>query len=125
MEDQYEGVGKAFVNHYYHVFDNERASLISLYQPTSLLNFEGQKFQGLEEISTKINGLPFDQCRHLISTIDSQPSFVNGGVIVFVSGSLQLAGEEHQLRFSQMFHLIPTTQGSYFVQNDIFRLNYC
>ncbi|XP_021853548.1 nuclear transport factor 2B [Spinacia oleracea] len=122
--EEYEGLGTSFVNHYYHLFDNERSSLISLYQPTSLLTFEAQKFQGVEEISAKINSLPFDQCRHSISTIDSQPSS-NGGIIVFVSGSLQLAGEEHHLRFSQMFHLIPTAQGSYFVQNDIFRLNYC
>ncbi|XP_021719400.1 nuclear transport factor 2-like [Chenopodium quinoa] len=124
MED-YEGLGTSFVIHYYNLFDNERPSLISLYQPTSLLTFEGQKFQGVEEISNKINSLPFNQCLHSISTIDTQPSSINGGIIVFVSGSLQLAGEEHQLRFSQMFHLIPTTQGSYFVQNDIFRLNYC
>ncbi|CAO2842595.1 unnamed protein product [Amaranthus hypochondriacus] len=125
MENEYEGVGNAFVSHYYNLFDNDRASLFSLYQPTSLLSFEGQKFEGVEEIVSKINSLPFDQCRHSISTIDSQPSSINGGIIVFVSGSLQLAEEEHQLRFSQMFHLIPTTQGSYFVQNDIFRLNYC
>ncbi|KAL9236636.1 hypothetical protein vseg_011280 [Gypsophila vaccaria] len=118
-------IGKAFVDHYYHLFDTERPSLRTLYEPTSLLSFEGQEFRGVEEISTKISSLPFDQCRHLISTIDSQPSVVTGGIIVFVSGSLQLGGEEHPLRFSQMFHLIPTPQGSFFVQNDIFRLNYC
>lgn len=100
--EEYEGVGRAFVDHYYHLFDNERPSLITLYHPASLLNFEGQKFQGIEEISSKLNGLPFDQCRHAISTIDSQPSSINGGIVVFVSGSLQLTGEEHQLRFSQV-----------------------
>uniref|UniRef100_A0A7C9CVH8 NTF2 domain-containing protein n=2 Tax=Opuntia streptacantha TaxID=393608 RepID=A0A7C9CVH8_OPUST len=124
-EQQVEIVGRAFVEHYYKLFDADRPSLTSLYQPSSLLTFEGQKFQGVEDISSKLNSLPFDQCRHLISTVDSQPSFLNGGILVFVSGSLQLAGEEHHLRFSQMFHLIPTAQGSFFVQNDIFRLNYC
>jgi hypothetical protein len=44
-------------------------------------------------------------------------------MLVFVSGSLQLPGEEHLLKFSQMFHLIPN-QGSFYVFNDIFRLNY-
>ncbi|GAB4830935.1 Nuclear transport factor 2B [Ancistrocladus abbreviatus] len=122
--EQVDMVGRAFVDHYYHLFDNDRMSLSSLYQPTSMLSFEGQKIQGAEEISSKLSGLPFDQCRHLISTVDTQPSPVNGGIIVFVSGSLQLAEEEHHLRFSQMFHLIPTHQGGYFVQNDIFRLNY-
>ncbi|KAA8520005.1 hypothetical protein F0562_014261 [Nyssa sinensis] len=124
MEEQVELVGRAFVDHFYHLFDNDRSSLSSLYQPTSMLTFEGQKIQGVDEISTKLNQLPFDQCQHVISTIDSQPSSFTGGIMVFVSGSLQLAGEEHSLRFSQMFHLIPTPQGSYFVQNDIFRLNY-
>ncbi|CAK9146818.1 unnamed protein product [Ilex paraguariensis] len=124
MEEQAEMVGRAFVDHYYQLFDNDRASLCSLYQPTSILTFEGQIIQGVDDISRKLNQLPFDQCHHLISTIDSQPSAFAGGIIVFVSGSLQLQGEDHPLRFSQMFHLIPKLQGAFFVQNDIFRLNY-
>eukprot|EP01018_Ginkgo_biloba_P021230 Gb_33382 [translate_table: standard] len=125
MEQQIEGVAKAFVDHYYYLFDNDRASLVSLYnEPSSMLTFEGHKIQGAQNISFKLNSLPFDQCKHYISTIDCQQSGLAGGIIVFVSGNLQLPGEEHQLRFSQMFHLIPTPQGSFYVQNDIFRLNY-
>ncbi|CAL9214569.1 unnamed protein product [Arabidopsis halleri] len=122
-----EEVASAFVNHYYHLFDNDRSSLSSLYNPTSLLTFEGQKIYGVENISNKLKQLPFDQCRHLISTVDSQPSSIAGGcggILVFVSGSLQLHGEDHSLRFSQTFHLIPVLQGSFFVQNEMFRLNY-
>ncbi|KAG7653929.1 Nuclear transport factor 2 eukaryote [Arabidopsis suecica] len=122
-----EEVASAFVNHYYHLFDNDRSSLSSLYNPTSLLTFEGQKIYGVENISNKLKQLPFDQCRHLISTVDSQPSSIAGGcggILVFVSGSLQLQGEDHPLRFSQTFHLIPVLQGSFFVQNEMFRLNY-
>ncbi|KAL5972749.1 Nuclear transport factor 2B [Asimina triloba] len=124
MEEQFEIVAKAFVDHYYNVFDTNRPSLPSLYQPTSMLTFEGQKIQGVEEIARKLVELPFDQCKHHISTVDCQPSTFGGGILVFVSGSVQLLGEEHQLRFSQMFHLVPTVEGSFFVQNDIFRLNY-
>ncbi|WCJ20269.1 Nuclear transport factor 2 [Euphorbia peplus] len=124
MEEQVETVGRAFVDHYYHLFDTDRSSLAALYQPTSMLTFEGQKILGGENISGKLNGLPFDQCKHLISTIDSQPSSFPGGIVVFVSGSLQLIGEDHPLRFSQMFHLVPAIQGGMFVQNDVFRLNY-
>ncbi|KAK4258960.1 hypothetical protein QN277_005349 [Acacia crassicarpa] len=126
MEDTAEMVGRAFVDHYYHLFDNDRASLSSLYRDTSMLTFEGQKFAGSTEISSKLTQLPLDQCRHVISTVDSQPSSPTGGggIVVFVSGSLQLAGEEHHLRFSQMFHLIPTAEGSFYVQNDMFRLSY-
>ncbi|KAI4295856.1 hypothetical protein L6164_035856 [Bauhinia variegata] len=124
MDEQVEKVGRSFVDHYYHLFDTERASLSTLYQPNSLMTFEGQKILGVDQISSKLNQLPFDQCRHVIATTDSQPSSFAGGIVVFVSGSLHLSGEEHQLRFSQMFHLVPTPQGSFFVQNDIFRLNY-
>ena len=102
MEEQVEMVGRAFVDHYYHLFDNDRASLSSLYQPTSMMTFEGQKILGVDEISAKLNQLPFDKCQHAISTIDSQQSSSAGGIIVFVSGSLHLQGEEHHLRFSQV-----------------------
>uniref|UniRef100_A0A1J3JL53 NTF2-related export protein n=1 Tax=Noccaea caerulescens TaxID=107243 RepID=A0A1J3JL53_NOCCA len=122
-----EEVARAFVNHYYHLFDNDRSTLSTLYNPTSLLTFEGQKIYGVEDISNKLKQLPFDQCRHLISTVDSQPSSMAsgcGGILVFVSGSLQLHGEDHPLGFSQAFHLIPLLQGSFFVQNEMFRLNY-
>ncbi|WZZ11278.1 hypothetical protein YC2023_097199 [Brassica napus] len=136
-----EEVARAFVNHYYHLFDNDRSSLSTLYNPTSLLTFEGQKIYGVEDIFNKLKQLPFDQCRHLISTVDSQPSSMAGGcggILVFVSGSIQLHGEDHPLRFSQVltllhlnviyylqtFHLVPLPQGSFFIQNEMFRLNY-
>lgn len=102
VQEQVEVVGRAFVDHYYNLFDNDRSSLASLYQPTSMLTFEGQKIVGVEDITCKLNNLPFGNCKHIISTIDSQPSAYGGGIVVFVSGSLQLPGEEHHLRFSQV-----------------------
>ena len=105
-EQQFELVARAFVDHYYHLFDTNRAALFSLYDQTSMLSFEGQKVQGAKEISQKLTQLPFDQCRHAISTIDCQPSPFAGGILVFVSGNLQLPGEEHHLKFSQVMHLL-------------------
>ncbi|KAF6148459.1 hypothetical protein GIB67_038814 [Kingdonia uniflora] len=119
-----EAVSKAFVDHYYSTFDSNRANLGNLYQDTSMLSFEGEKIQGSQNIVTKLAGLPFQQCKHNITTVDCQPSGPVGGMLVFVSGNLQLAGEQHVLKFSQMFHLMPTPQGSFYVLNDIFRLNY-
>lgn len=110
MEEQVEGLGRAFVDHYYYLFDNDRSSLPSLYHSTSMLTFEGHKVQGVDEISQKLNLLPFDQCQHVISTIDSQPSSFTGGIMVFVSGSLKLPGEEHQLRFSQVLIILGTAE---------------
>ncbi|XP_052202525.1 nuclear transport factor 2B-like [Diospyros lotus] len=123
-EEAAENIGRAFVEFYYNLFDNHRASLFSLYQASSILSFEGQRIEGGAEICAKLNQLPFDECRHTISTIDSQPSPATGGFIVFASGSLRLPGEDHPLRFSQMFHLLPASEGRLFVQNEIFRLNY-
>ncbi|XP_014499863.1 nuclear transport factor 2 [Vigna radiata var. radiata] len=119
-----DNLAKAFVEHYYSTFDNNRQSLAGLYQDASMLTFEGQKIQGASNIVAKLTSLPFQQCHHSISTVDCQPSGASGGMLVFVSGNLQLAGEQHTLKFSQMFHLMPTPQGSYYVLNDIFRLNY-
>ncbi|OIT19835.1 nuclear transport factor 2B [Nicotiana tabacum] len=118
-----ESVAKAFVDHYYSTFDTNRAALANLYQENSMLSFEGQKYQGSQNIVAKLTSLPFQQCKHHISTTDCQLSGANG-MLVFVSGNLQIPGEEHPLKFSQMFQLIPAGQGSLYVSNDIFRLNY-
>ena len=97
-----DAVAKAFVEHYYSTFDANRANLVGLYQDSSMLTFEGQKFQGAQQIVGKLASLPFEQCKHNISTVDCQPSGPGGGMVVFVSGNLQLAGEQHTLRFSQV-----------------------
>ncbi|CAG8585857.1 6385_t:CDS:10 [Funneliformis mosseae] len=56
---------------------------------------------------------------HRIATLDAQPS-INNGIIVMVTGELL---ETNAQRFSQAFQLIP--EGStYWVLNDVFRLNY-
>ena len=96
-----DAVAKAFVEHYYSTFDANRAALVSLYQEGSMLTFEGQKIQGSQNIVAKLTSLPFQQCKHNITTVDCQPSGA-GGMLVFVSGTLQLAGEQHALKFSQV-----------------------
>ncbi|KAL4334113.1 hypothetical protein GQ457_07G028540 [Hibiscus cannabinus] len=123
MEEEIDLVGKAFADHYNHVLDNDRPALSALYKPSSMLTFEGHKIQGVEDITAKLTSLPFDKCRHVISTVDSQPSTFTGGIVVFVSGSLQLAGDDPPLRYSQMFHFVSMLEGNFFVQNEIFRLN--
>ncbi|GAB4839754.1 Nuclear transport factor 2A, variant 2 [Ancistrocladus abbreviatus] len=95
-----DAVAKAFVEHYYSTFDANRAGLANLYQDNSMLTFEGQKIQGAPNIVAKLTSLPFQQCQHSITTVDCQPSGA-GSMLVFVSGNLQLAGEQHALKFSQ------------------------
>lgn len=95
-------LSKTFVEHYYNTFDTNRPALIGLYQEGSMLTFEGEKIKGAQAISNKLNGLGFQQCKHHISTVDCQPSGLLDSMIVFVSGNLQLPGEEHMLKFSQV-----------------------
>ncbi|XP_055804132.1 nuclear transport factor 2B-like isoform X2 [Solanum dulcamara] len=97
-----DAVSKAFVDYYYSTFDTNRTGLASVYQESSVLTFEGQKYQGTQSIADKLTGLPFQQCKHHINTVDCQPSGAVGGMLVFVSGNLNLPGEQHPLKFSQL-----------------------
>lgn len=43
------------------------------------------------QIMQKLTSLPFQQCKHHISSLDAQPS-LSGGVLVFVTGQLLVGG---------------------------------
>jgi len=100
----------------------DRSQLATLYREQSMLTFEGEQFQGVGKIMEKIVGLPFVKVAHKISTLDSQPT-TGGAAIVFVTGELLIDDGEHPQRYSQVFHLLPDGD-SFFVLNDVFRLNY-
>jgi hypothetical protein len=99
-----DALAKAFVDHYYATFDNNRAGLATLYQDGSMLTFEGAKFMGTASIASKLTSLPFTLCQHTIATVDCQPSGPHGGIIVFVSGNIATSAEEQQRphKFSQV-----------------------
>ncbi|GAB2280646.1 Nuclear transport factor 2A [Dionaea muscipula] len=101
-----DAVAKAFVEHYYSTFDTNRPGLGNLYQDSSMLTFEGLKVQGAQNIVAKLTTLPFQQCKHSVTTVDCQPSGT-GGMVVFVSGNLQISGEQHALKFSQVANNFP------------------
>lgn len=115
-------VGQAFLQYYYQLFESNRQGLSSLYQDGSMLTFEGTKFQGAQNIMTKMGQLPFNQCKVTAGSTDIQPS-VSGGIMVFVTGSVLPEGNEHPLKFSHVFHLMPVNN-SFVVTNEMFRLNY-
>lgn len=110
-----DAVAKAFVEHYYSMFDANRSGLANLYQDSSMLTFEGQKIQGSQNIVAKLTSLPFSQCKHNITTVDCQPSGPAAGMLVFVSGTLQLAGEQHALKFSQVVLQTPPLPDSRYI----------
>ncbi|KAI7897618.1 uncharacterized protein BX663DRAFT_527700 [Cokeromyces recurvatus] len=117
-------IAKAFTDFYYQTFDRSRQELASLYRPQSMLTFEGQQFTGVQNVIEKLASLPFQKVRHQVSTIDAQPGNPNGDtIIVAVTGALLVDDEQNPQMFSQTFHLVPEGS-SYWVFNDIFRLNY-
>jgi hypothetical protein len=124
MANQIEQIGRAFVQHYYTTFDKDRSQLGPLYQADSLLTFEGQSFQGADQIVAKFKDLKFGQIAHVVKSCDCAPSAA--GILVFVTGDLKVEGEANALKFGQVFLLLPTAPNSqnFYVRNDVFRLNY-
>ncbi|KAK7689039.1 hypothetical protein QCA50_007730 [Cerrena zonata] len=119
-----QAIAKQFTDFYYTTFDTNRPGLQSLYREHSMLTWEGQPFLGAPNISEKISSLPFEKVQHKVTTLDAQPSSPTvSSMIVSVTGLLLVDDSENALQFSQIFQLIPDG-GSYYVYNDIFRLNY-
>ncbi|KAI0296876.1 nuclear transport factor 2 [Russula brevipes] len=117
-------VAQQFTDFYYQTFDTNRSGLTPLYRDTSMLTFEGSPIQGVAAIIEKLTGLPFSKVQHKVTTLDAQPSSPTvASLIVNVTGLLVVDDSPNPLQFSQVFHLIPEG-GSFYVFNDIFRLNY-
>ncbi|KAF9149433.1 Nuclear transport factor 2 [Mortierella sp. AD010] len=114
-------VAAQFTDFYYQTFDASRQGLGPLYRPTSMLSFEGAQTLGVEAIVEKLASLPLDGLRHQVATKDAQPC--EGGILINVTGQLLAGGESNPQFFCQTFLLKPDG-GSYYVQNDIFRLVY-
>ncbi|XP_042437240.1 nuclear transport factor 2B-like [Zingiber officinale] len=92
----------------FNAFASNPHALGGLYLDYSMLTIiEGENIQGAAAIAAKLTSHPFQLCAHAISTVDSQPLGHPGGVLVFVSGSLQLGGEQHPHKFSQVSRFLP------------------
>ncbi|PCH38422.1 nuclear transport factor 2 [Wolfiporia cocos MD-104 SS10] len=119
-----QAVAKQFTDFYYTTFDTNRSALQSLYRDHSMLTWEGTPVLGASAISEKLTTLPFEKVAHKVTTFDAQPSSPTlSSLLVSVTGLLLVDDSTNALQFSQVFHLIPDG-GSFYVYNDIFRLNY-
>ncbi|KAJ7158946.1 nuclear transport factor 2 [Mycena filopes] len=117
-------VATQFVDFYYNTFDSDRSGLAALYRDNSMLSFEGSQIAGAPAIAEKLVNLPFQKVQHKVTTRDAQPSSGTvASILVSVTGLLVVDDSPNPLQFSQVFHLIPDG-ASYYVFNDIFRLNY-
>ncbi|KAH3666058.1 hypothetical protein OGAPHI_004247 [Ogataea philodendri] len=114
MSVDFNALAQQFCSFYYDQFDKDRSQLGNLYS---------SQIQGARNIIEKLVALGFNKVAHRISTLDAQPASENGDVLVMVTGELLIDEEQNSQRYSQVFHLIPDA-GSYYVLNDIFRLNY-
>ncbi|KAI0082873.1 nuclear transport factor 2 [Panus rudis PR-1116 ss-1] len=116
-------IATQFVTFYYTTFDTDRNGLAGLYRDHSMLTWEGAQLQGVQAIGGKLTSLPFEKVEHKIVNLDAQPSSTTvASLICSVTGFLKIDGGEHELPFTQVFQLMPEG-GSYYVFNDIFRLN--
>ncbi|CAO3583415.1 unnamed protein product [Absidia cylindrospora] len=118
-----QDVGLLFVREYYTFLNKKPFRLHAFYNKDSLFvrGDEGeavQTYHGQEEIRQKIEELNFEDCKVLVTQVDSQISS-NDGILIQVLGEMCVMDGPSQ-KFSQTFFLAPQPNG-YYVLNDIFR----
>ena len=117
----FQEVGQGFVGQYYQFFSTNRPSLAGVYRPNSLMTWAGQQMQGADAIMERFSTLAFNQAQFKTEDIDCHPS-VSGGVIVVVNGEVLIEGEEHPLKFNDVFHLALDQANSWYISNQLFRI---
>ena len=123
MNPNFEAIGKAFIEHYYKLFDTNRTELKVFYRDDSMLTFEGVQAQGAAAIVEKLVSLKFQAVQHIVTTGDCQPTS-DYGIMIHVIGQLK-ADNDQPHSFSQTFCLKqdPANANNYYCFNDIFRLS--
>ncbi|KAK5060035.1 Nuclear transport factor 2 [Exophiala bonariae] len=119
----FQTIAQQFVDFYYKTFDTDRAQLAALYKDSSMLTFEKEPFQGTPVILEKLTNLPFQKVQHRVDTVDAQPANEQGAILVLVTGALMVDDQPQPMSYVQTFQLVQA-EGSFFVQNDVFRLVY-
>ena len=79
---------RAFVEQYYSTFDGNREGLANLYRENCVQCVKDEKIQGAQNIVAKLLSLSVKQCKHIITTVAWLPTRSDGGLIVFVRGTL-------------------------------------
>ena len=114
-------IAQQFVQHYYTTFDSNRQNLVSLYQSESMLTYEGTTVKTPQEIVAKLCQINAQKLRHKINTSDIQPT--GAGILIYVTGSLSV-DDGPEMPFSEVFHLLPTNQGGFWLLNQVFRFAF-
>merc|ERR1719271_1414445 len=106
LEANFQQIGEQFTQMYYNYFDTNRIQLQNCYDAQSLLTFEGEQFQGMQNIMTKLTTLQFKSVRHQLVKCDCQPAMdQQSGILIFITGNLFVDDSPNPLKFAQTFYL--------------------
>lgn len=116
-------VGWQFVQEYYTIMNSQPESLYKFYGNNSYFCFgyEGESAKychGKQEINSRFKELDFNDCKVVVSNVDSQAS-LDGGIIIQVLGEISNKNEPPN-KYAQTFFLAKQPKG-YYVLNDVFR----
>ncbi|KAH8064496.1 hypothetical protein JL722_1372 [Aureococcus anophagefferens] len=122
-------VAKAFIPHYYNLFDTNREGLVSLFRETSSLTFEGDGPKtGVAQIMEKLRG-----CRRRATARRESSSWrvaprpLSGSSRRASSAAAPAPAQIEQgkpLKYSEVFQLVASAPGQYYLNNVMFRFNY-
>jgi len=112
-----------FVQEYYTIMNNSPEKLHQFYNKDSYYcnGSEGESskiYHGQTEINKRIKELEYEDCKVLVSNVDSQVSSGDGIIIQVLGEMSNKGGASH--KFAQTFFLAKQPNG-YFVLNDIIR----
>jgi len=112
-----------FVQEYYTIMNNSPEKLHQFYNKDSYYcnGSEGESstiYHGQAEINKRIKELEYEDCKVLVSNVDSQVSSGDGIIIQVLGEMSNKGGASH--KFAQTFFLAKQPNG-YFVLNDIIR----
>ncbi|XP_018716042.2 uncharacterized protein LOC108954479 isoform X1 [Eucalyptus grandis] len=113
---------KRFMEKYYRTFDANRADLVNLFREESVLAFEGQQIKGKEAILAKLTSIP--ECHNEIADFNCLRHRTPGSMLVWVCGQTWVGGTKDKadaVLTNQMFHLMPTPEGGFYVGTQIWR----
>jgi len=122
MEANFKQIGEEFAKVYYQTYDSNRAGLAQFYEAQSCFTFEGESVQGTQQITQKLQTLPFQQVQHAPSSCHGQP--VPGSpdkVLLLVTGSMMVNGSQN-VKFAEVFQLMKKPTGGWFILNNTFKV---
>lgn len=116
-------IGLIFAREYYTFLNRKPNRLHAFYGADSLFVRGNESesvpiLKGQEEIRKRIEELDFDNCKVLVTQVDSQPSS-NDGILISVLGEISNKDLPSE-KFAETFFLAPQPNG-YYVLNNIFR----